>query len=183
MGKKHTRKGKCFLFHFTGCIIIIVFFSGCSNFLNKGKVYFPVQWTGERELTIAKSVMEAGNYEAALKRYRKILVNYYHELGGRVLYQIGLIYAHPKYKNVNYYRAIKYFQRVRSEFPDSSFCLGAKVWILHLRKTVQHEKRIRYLTRRSRNMKSEVKRLKIKIKRLKEIDLGIEKRKQKLRGD
>ena len=105
--------------------------------------------------------------------------------GGHALYMMGLIYANPGYTYVNYEISIHFFKKLIKEYPKSVFKDKAEIWnwllnqnINYAEKIDKNNKRIALLENELRTEKKQIINLQNQIKRLKEIDLGIEKKKR-----
>ena len=86
---------------------------------------------------------------------------------------------------LNYEISIHYFKKLVKEYPESVFKTKANTWIWLLNQNINYaenidkrDKRIAFLEKRLRTEKKQIIDLQNQIKRLKEIDLGIEKKKR-----
>jgi len=182
MGGKRTRKGKHFLFYFT-CIIIVSFLFG-EGCIPQKRYQDKQQEQIQQSLMQAKNLMKKGNYKVALKKYQEI-AKLFPQIEDKALYEIGLIYAHPKNPDKNFEESLKYFQKLVREFPKSNLRNQAEVWILILQGIKEKEKAIKALKEKISVLQKEnkIKSKKIndlekQIEKLKEIDLTIEEKKR-----
>ena len=166
---------------------MIFFFGSCAL-----KKEYPKLPQENIELIQAKKFMIHGNYKAALEKNQKILRTY-PEIKDEALFQIGLIYAHPKNPDKNYEKSLKYFQEIIKKFPKSHLRNQAKIWILVLQDIIKKDKKIKEqnekikilmqkifkLEKESKIKDEKIKDLKKQIEKLKEIDLTIEEKKRK----
>ncbi len=151
MGRKRTGKRKR-LFFYLACILIgPLVLGGCAF---KEKLLL-----GETQ-----DLMIRGDYSRALEKNRQILERY-PRMGDRSLFQMGLISAHPKNPGKDYKKSLRYFQRLIEEFPKSDLKNQAQIWVLSLQEVIEKDKKIDNLQRQ--------------IEKLKEIDLGIQEKKEK----
>jgi tetratricopeptide (TPR) repeat protein len=172
-----------------------------------GCIHFPKKWQGEQHLARAKAIMAKGDYEASFKENKEVLRLFPHTMGDQAIFQMGLIYAHPKNPNSDYQKSLEYFQRIIKEFPKSSLRGEAGIWVLFLQKIMSEDKEISRLNKTINilektleeekkkigrlnktikenkktisKLQSQICRLRAQIEKLKEIDLGIEKKKRK----
>ncbi|GMQ79945.1 MAG: hypothetical protein BMS9Abin03_399 [Thermodesulfobacteriota bacterium] len=121
----------------------------------------------------------------SLKKNQEILNRFPQKYGDHALYMMGLIYVHPENTYVNYEISIHFFKKLVKEYPESAFKNKAKIWIWLLNQNIEYaekvdkkNKRISFLENKLRTEKKQVINLQNQMKRLKEIDLGIEKKKR-----
>ncbi|HEY6871552.1 MAG TPA: L,D-transpeptidase family protein [Geobacteraceae bacterium] len=106
MAKKQSRKGEHLFFI---CIIITpILLCGCGHFNAKS--------TFEE----ANNLSSQGNYGASLDKYEQILEKY-PTTGDRVLFEMGIVYAHPKNELRDYQKALECFQKVIKDYPGSGY--------------------------------------------------------------
>jgi len=129
--------------------------------------------------------MIKGDFKASLKKTQQILKISPH-LADQALFQIGLIYAHPKNPDKDYKKSLTYFQRLINNFPHSSLKEEAKVWILFLQEDINKDKKLKRLKKQLDFLKKEIKlkdkkinNLQRQIEKIKEIDLGVEEKRRK----
>jgi outer membrane protein assembly factor BamD (BamD/ComL family) len=182
MGRERTREGKYLLLYPACCIALLLGIWGCTH--------FPENWKGEGRLARAWTLFAKGKYGASLRETKEVLRIYPRTLGDLALFQMGLIYAHPKNPDQDYQRSLKRFQGVIKDFPQSKFKNQAEVWVLFIREIMDKEKEIGELRQEGshlgkalgkeeqkvRELESQVEKLKDQLLRLKEIDLGIEEK-------
>lgn len=71
-----------------------------------------------------------GDFDGAMKEYQDILARSPKTPpGDAALFNMGLIAAHYANPKRDYNKALGYFMRVESEFPDSHFAEEAKIWV------------------------------------------------------
>jgi L,D-peptidoglycan transpeptidase YkuD (ErfK/YbiS/YcfS/YnhG family) len=110
------------------CIMLTAFLiSGCSH-------------SGEVS-TAASIALEAnvffiqGNYEASLGQYEK-LIEKEPETADRVLFEMGIIYAHPKNGGKNYQKALECFRKIIGEYPDSEYRRDSQMMMLQIQNVI-----------------------------------------------
>jgi outer membrane protein assembly factor BamD (BamD/ComL family) len=182
MGRERTREGKYLLLYPACCIVLLLGICGCTH--------FPENWKGEGRLSRAWTLFAKGKYGASLRETKEVLRIYPRTLGDLALFQMGLIYAHPKNPDQDYARSLQHFQKVIQDFPQSKFKNQAEVWVLFIREIMDKEEEIGELRQEGshlgkalgkeeqkvRKLENQVEKLKDQLLRLKEIDLGIEEK-------
>ena len=192
MGRERTRKGKHLLFYPACCIALVFGLWGCAHFQEK--------WEGEWRLAMAGTLLAEGKYDESIREAKEVLRLYPRSLGDKALFRMGLIYAYPGNPDQDYERSLKRFQRVIKEYPQSKLKDQAKAWAYVLQEIMDKERKIGELKGKNSNLEmtlkkkgekvkeleSQAQRLQARIEkltdqllRLKEIDLGIEKKKSR----
>jgi tetratricopeptide (TPR) repeat protein len=142
-----------------------------------------------------------GDFESAMMDNEKALKQYPDLVGDRALYQRGLFYAHPKNPVQDYAKAIDAFTRLRKTYPDSQLYSEAEVWIVTLEAMGQERQAVADLMKKNADQGQSVDRLKNQIaaqkaqlasqlkqiqeletqlEKMKNVDLGIERKKRKV---
>jgi outer membrane protein assembly factor BamD (BamD/ComL family) len=196
MGREPTGKGKYLLLYSACCIALLLGIWGCAH--------FPEKWKGEERLERAWTLFAKERYGASLRETEEVLRMYPRTLGDLALFQMGLIYAHPKNPDQDYRKSLSRFQRMIKEFPESKFRNQAEVWVFfvqeimdkdweinelkregsHLGKALgKEEQKVKELESQTERLQAQVEKqkdqllkLKDQLLRLKEIDLGIEEK-------
>jgi tetratricopeptide (TPR) repeat protein len=169
MGREPTRKGKYVLLYPACCIALFFGIWGCTHFAEKRK--------GQGRLGRAGTLLAKGEYGASLRETKEVLRLYPRTSGDEALFQMGLIYACPENPDQDYEKSLKCFRRVIKEFPKSKMRNQAEARVLFIREIMDREREIGDLKQRNSHLESQVEKLKDQLLRLKEIDLGIEKKK------
>ncbi len=68
----------------------------------------------------ANDFFAQGNYEASLCKYEK-LIETEPEKADRVLFEMGIIYAHPGNHRKSYQKALECFQKIVNDYPNSEY--------------------------------------------------------------
>ena len=122
MGRKSGRAGK----HLCICFaLLILFLSGCSLLRD---------WREQRQIRDSMlqghSLFVNGDYDGALARYREALVLAGdHIPADAVVYNIGLIYAHPSNPKRDNRKATESFKKVISDYAQSPWAEPSKIWL------------------------------------------------------
>jgi len=81
-------------------------------------------------LMLAQSLMAKGDYEGSLRESQKVLGLLNDQPpADTAIFNMGLIYAHPKNPKKDNKRAIYFFNRVIKGYPDSPWAEQAKIWV------------------------------------------------------
>lgn len=192
MGRERTRKGKHLLLYPACCIALVLGLWGCAHLQEK--------WEGEWSLARAGTLLAEGKYDSSIREAKAVLRLYPQSLGDEALFRMGLIYAYPGNPDQDYEKSLKCFQRVIKEYPQSKLKDQAKAWAYVLQEIMDKERKIGELRGKNSNLEmtlkkkgekvkeleSQAQRLQARIEkltdqllRLKEIDLGIEKKKSR----
>ncbi len=122
MGGKQTRAGKCVYLCLAGLMLLAP--SGCASvtaFFNGP----------ERSVRLQdfESLMNQGNFDAALKKSEEVLAA--SPRGPRAdeaLFALGLVHAHADNPKKDYRKSREYFARLGKEYPGSPLAGEAKIW-------------------------------------------------------
>lgn len=129
MAKKQSRMGE-YLFLFFICIIISpILLCGCSHFNAKS--------TFEE----ANNFFSQGNYQASLDKYEQIIEKY-PTTGDRVLFEMGIIYAHPKNEQKDYQKSLECFQKLIKDYPGSGYRQDSEMMIFYINNVTIKDKTI-----------------------------------------
>ncbi len=102
------------------CIMIIqMLLCGCSHY----------QATSTFEK--ANALSNQGNYQASLNKYEQIIEKY-PTTGDRVLFEMGIIYAHPKNEQKDYQKSLECFQKLIKDFPGSGYRQDSERMIFYI---------------------------------------------------
>ena len=188
MGRKYSRQRKHFFLYITFGLSLLLAGTGCIPYYNlyNDDPFSIHQYSEANELLLeAKLSFSNGDFLTSFKKNQEMLYRFPKKYGEHALYMMGLIYANPEYTYVNYEISIHYFKKLVKEYPESVFKTKAKTWIWLLNQNMNYaenidkrDKRIAFLEKRLRTEKKQIINLQNQIKRLKEIDLGIEKKKR-----
>jgi hypothetical protein len=126
MGRKHTRTGK----HIPFCIACMIFLSllGCGHLGELNTT--PEEKEARHYFLNAHKLVVQGDYEGALSENQNVL-----SLAGgtllvdEVLFNTGLIYAHPGNPKKDYGKSLHFFRKLVTDHPQSRLAEEAKAWI------------------------------------------------------
>ena len=83
----------------------------------------------------ANAFFSRGNYEASLGKYRQILAEN-PAVADRVLFEMGIIYAHPGNEHKNYRKSMECFQKIVDEYPESEYREGSQMMIFQIQNVI-----------------------------------------------
>jgi tetratricopeptide (TPR) repeat protein len=114
-------------------VLIVCLISGCSH--------------GGEDSAAGSGFLEAndffaqGNYEAAIGKYEK-LIEKDPENADRVLFEMGIIYAHPGNHRDSYQKALGCFQKIVCEYPASGYRRDSQMMLLQIQNVIIKDKLI-----------------------------------------
>jgi len=140
---------------------------GCATTANLQK-----RWQARKNLELAEKLISKGDYAGALKENRQIVRLFPSEPpGDSALLYVGLIWAHPDNPQKNYAKALEAFQLIQRDYPQSELKEEVSVWSDVMEKLIRYEGNID-------DLEKTVTELKNRLNTLKEIDIGIEKKRR-----
>ena len=81
-------------------------------------------------LVLAQNLLARGDYEGSLRESQRVLsVSKDQPPADTAIFNMGLIYAHPKNPKKDNKRAIYFFNRVIKGYPESSWAEQARIWV------------------------------------------------------
>jgi len=81
-------------------------------------------------LISAQNLLAKGDYEGSLRESQRVLALLKDEPpADTAIFNMGLVYAHPKNPKKDNKRAISFFSRVIKGYPDSPWVEQAKIWV------------------------------------------------------
>ena len=188
MGRKYSRQRKHFFLYIACWISLLLAGTGCTpyyNLYNDEPFSFHQHNEANQLLLLAKLSFSSDYFLTSLKKSQELLDRFHQKYGDQALYMMGLIYANPEYTYVNYEISIHFFKKLVEEYPKSVFKDKAKIWIWLLNQNMNYAEKIdkknksnAFLKNQLRTEKKQIIDLQNQIKRLKEIDLGIDKKKR-----
>ncbi|MEW6616743.1 MAG: tetratricopeptide repeat protein [Thermodesulfobacteriota bacterium] len=123
MGRKHIRKWK-FICLFIACLISFTLFA-CNALKERVR-----EKDVSGHLLHAKELLRQGNYEKALEENQKALaLSGENPPGDEAIFNMGLIYTHPKNHKKNFKKSLSFFQRLIKNYPQSPLTEQARIWI------------------------------------------------------
>jgi tetratricopeptide (TPR) repeat protein len=81
-------------------------------------------------LILAQNLLAMGDYDGSLRESQRVLGLLKDQTpADTAIFNMGLIYVHPKNPKKDNKRAIYYFNRVIKGYPDSAWIEQAKIWV------------------------------------------------------
>src|SRR3990170_3043669 len=121
-------------FKFGICLLMApMLLSGCSHF-NDGR-------QAKTTFAEANDLFYQGSYTASLDKYSKIIEKYPAE-ADRALFEMGIIYAHPKNEQKDYRKSLECFQKLIKEYPGSEYRQNSEMMIFNIRNVVLKDQTI-----------------------------------------
>lgn len=106
------------------CILMLsVPICGCSHF---GEEY-----KAKSTFEEANDYFNQGRYQASLGKYTQI-IGRYPSAADRVLFEMGIIHAHPKNEERDYQRALECFQQLVRDYPGSGYRQDSEMMIFYI---------------------------------------------------
>ena len=89
----------------------------------------------------ANDLYNQGKYAASLSKYEQVIEKDI-DVADRVLFEMGIIYAHPKNEQKDYQKALNCFQKIVSDYPDSKYRRDSQMMILQIHNVINKDKMI-----------------------------------------
>lgn len=121
---------------FKFCISLIlasILLSGCSHF-NDGR---QVKTTFAQ----ANELFHQGSYTASLDKYSEITKKFPAK-ADRALFEMGIIYAHPKNEQKDYQKSLECFQKLIKVYPESGYRQNTEMMIFNIQNVVLKDQTI-----------------------------------------
>jgi L,D-peptidoglycan transpeptidase YkuD (ErfK/YbiS/YcfS/YnhG family) len=112
-------------------MITPIFIFSCSHFDEGHKVR-----SISRE---ANDFYNQGKYEASLTKYKQIIEKH-PVVADRVLFEMGIIYGHPKNKNKDYQKSLDCFQKIEKDYPHSEYRRESQMMIFQIHNVINKDK-------------------------------------------
>ena len=134
--KTHTGKmqrgiGKYLRLFFVCIIITPILICSCSHF-DEGYQVRSIS----RE---ANDFFNQGKYAASLSKYEQIIEKH-PEVADRVLFEVGIIYAHPRNEKKDYQKSLECFQKIVKDYPDSEYRRDSQMMIFQIHNVINKDK-------------------------------------------
>jgi tetratricopeptide (TPR) repeat protein len=126
-------------------LITPILICGCSHF-NESKSTFEE----------ANDLFNQGSYKASLDKYEQIIEKY-PTTGERVLFEMGIIYAHPKNDQKDYQKSLECFQKLIKDYPGSGYRQNSEMMIFYINNVAIKDKMITTQQAQIETLQQEVK--------------------------
>jgi len=127
MGRKQIRMSAHLNLFFVCIVMAPMLLCGCSH-LNEGF----------RE---ANDFFSQGSYEASLCKYRQI-IDEYPAAGDKVLFEMGIIYAHPGNEQKDYQKSLECFEKLIKDYPVSDYRKDSELMVFNINNVIIKDKTI-----------------------------------------
>jgi len=125
--KKQSRMGAHFFF-FVVCVIMTpVLICCCSH--------------SKSTFEEANDLFYQGRYQASLNKYEQI-AEIDPTTGDRVLFEMGIIYSHPKNEQKDYQKSLECFQKLVKNYPESAYRHDSEMMIYNINNVTLKDKMI-----------------------------------------
>ena len=148
MGNKQSRMGVHRYFLLICIIFTPILICGCSHF-NGG-------FQAKSSFEEANEFFNQGSYKASLNKYEQIIEKY-PTTGDRALFEMGIIYAHPKNEQKNYQKALECFQKLTKDYPESRYRQDSEMMIFYINNVTFKDNLITTQQTKIENLRQEVK--------------------------
>jgi len=101
-------------------MITPILICGCSHF-NDGKANFQE----------ANDLFNRGSYKASLDKYQQIAEKY-PTTADRVLFEMAIIYAHPKNERKDYQKSLECFEKLIKDYPGSGYRQDSEMMVFNI---------------------------------------------------
>jgi len=130
-GKRQRGIGEHLRLFFVCIMISPILICGCSHFekmLQAGSI-----------CQEANDFFNQGDYEASLSKYEQIIEKH-PAVADRVLFEMGIIYAHPRNEQKDYQKSLECFQKLVRDYPDSEYRRDSQMMILQIHNVIIKDK-------------------------------------------
>ncbi len=162
--KRQMAIGKYHCLFAVWIVIASILTCGCSH-IDEG----PSARTLSRE---ANDYFNRGKYEASLSKYKQI-VEKHPALADRVLFEMGIIYAHPRNGQKDYQKSLECFQKLVRDYPNSKYRRDSQMMIFQIQNVIikdeiiaTQQTQIEISRQEAKNQKNEIATLQNQIERL-----------------
>jgi L,D-peptidoglycan transpeptidase YkuD (ErfK/YbiS/YcfS/YnhG family) len=87
----------------------------------------------------ANDFFNQGKYEASLSNYGQIFEKH-PAVADRVLFEMGIIYAHPRNEQKDYQKSLELFQKLVRDYPDSEYRRDSQMMIFQIHNVIIKDK-------------------------------------------
>lgn len=116
---------------FAGILIASILICGCS-YLDEGLQVRSISQA-------ANDFFNQGKYEASLSQYEQMIAKH-PAAADRVLFEMGIIYAHPRNERKDYQKSLECFQKLVRDYPDSAYRLDSQMMIQQIHNVIVKDK-------------------------------------------
>ena len=147
-GNRQKGIGGYFCFFFISITITTMLICGCSS-IDEGLQARSIS----KE---ANDLFNQGKYNESLSKYEQIIENN-SAVTDRVLFEMGVIYAHPGNEQKDYQKSLECFQKVVRDYPDSEYRRDSQMMIFQIHNVIIKDQIIATQQTQIDNYRQEVK--------------------------
>jgi tetratricopeptide (TPR) repeat protein len=136
----------CF-YNFSVIAIMLLLMCGCSH--EKALL--------RTEIQDASNSFIQGDYDASLNKYQQIINKHPASDVDRVLFEMGIVYAHPGNKQKSYEKSLECFQNLIKDYPESSFKQDSEMMVFYISNVIVKDKTIAALQVQIETLRQEAK--------------------------
>ena len=148
MGIKPGRMGEQLCFFFICLMMTLTLLSGCGHLSEEFKAKTTFQE--------ANDFSNQGSYQASLSKYQQIVAKY-PSTEDRVLFEMGLIHAHPKNEQKDYQKALDCFQKLIKDHPASGYRQDSEMMVFNINNVTLKDAMISTQQKQIETLQQEVK--------------------------
>jgi tetratricopeptide (TPR) repeat protein len=115
--------GKRLFLYFICIMMTSVLLCGCSHLSEESKT--------KSAFKEANDLFNQGGYQASLSSYEQIMEKY-PEAADRVLFEMGIVYAHPKNEQKDHQKALESLQKLIRNYPTSRYRQDSEMMIFYI---------------------------------------------------
>ncbi len=129
-------------------MLALILLSGCSH-VNDAR-------RSNTTFAEANDLFHQGRYAASLDKYSEIAEKYPAK-ADRALFEMGIIYAHPRNEQKDYQKSLDCFQKLIEEYPGSEYRQNSEMMIFNIRNVVLKDQTIAAQQMQIETLRHEVK--------------------------
>jgi tetratricopeptide (TPR) repeat protein len=148
MGIKPGRMGEQLYFFFICLMATLTLLPGCGHLSEEFKAKTTFQE--------ANDFSNQGSYQASLSKYQQIVAKY-PSTEDRVLFEMGLIHAHPKNEQKDYQKALDCFQKLIKDYPASGYRQDSEMMVFNINNVTLKDATISAQQKQIETLQQEVK--------------------------
>ena len=130
-GKRQRGRGEYLRLFFVCIMITPILICGCS-YIDEGHQARSISQE-------ANDFFNQGKYEASLSKYEQI-IEIHPAVADRVLFEMGIIYAHPRNEQKDYQKSLECFQKLVRDYPDSEYRRDSQMMIFQIHNVIIKDK-------------------------------------------
>jgi len=122
-GRKRSRMSRHLYLFFVCLMASPILMCGCGHFSEDSKA--------KSTFKEANDLFSQGRYQASLSKYEQIREKY-PSAGDRVLFEMGIVYAHPKNEQKDHKKSLECLQKLIKDYPASGYRQDSEMMIFYI---------------------------------------------------